>query len=147
MVITLEHFQQKSHCFIVLSFLPNHKFQVYSYEDSDPLYALCYKRSFKHYYCAVLCMFNLIRVHYDKDDVSTIAQFHKHHTSRYVCKSLDSCNDDYDTSFVPLTKHLCGRFTTASFRLTAMPFIDRVKRELLKYIWIDCHVNSNNELL
>jgi len=110
---------------------------VYSYEDSDPLYALCYKRSFKHYYCAVLCMFNLIRIHYN-NNVPEIAEFHRHDTPRYVCESTELCNNEYDTSYVPLTKHLCGRFTTASFRLTAMPFIDRVKRELLKYIWIDC---------
>ena len=137
MVITLENNVKKSSSFIVLSFLPNLKFQVYSYEDSDPLYALCYKRSFKHYYCAVLCMFNLIRIHYN-NNLPEIALFHKHDTPRYVCESTESCNDEYDTSYVPLTKHLCGRFTTASFRLTAMPFIDRIKRELLKYIWIDC---------
>ena len=137
MVITLENNVKKSSCFIVLSFLPNLKFQVYSYEDSDPLYALCYKRSFKHYYCAVLCMFNLIRIHYN-NNVPEIAEFHRHDTPRYVCESTELCNNEYDTSYVPLTKPLCGRFTTASFRLTAMPFIDRVKRELLKYIWIDC---------
>ena len=132
MLITLGN----SNCFIVLSFLSNCKFQVYCYKDTDPLYALCYKRSFQYYYCAVLCMYNLIRVHY-KNDMSMIAQFHTHYTSRYVCDSEELCNNDYDTSYVPLTKHLCGRFTTASFRLTAMPLIDRIKRELLKYIWID----------